>query len=457
LVETAWLWPPFSANNRPEMTSDGRDGVLIAWADEGRTLRAQRVRSDGTKLWGDDGVTFRNSSSVGSIPSICSDGRGGALAFWAEWDTSATSLAVRGQHLSDSGEALWEPSGREVSTQAYAFLEESFPPSVSLNFSPHSPAILAVPDGRGGAVLAWSSATDSVLQVFATRVSRDGGLPWNGELHVCPADAHQRQLSCSTSAGRDVVLAWQDHRNPSAPEIFAQAISFAGRRRWSEEGVPVATGPGERSSPAVHDDGRGSVFIAWGEAANGGTLRVQRLLASGRPAPSWPENGKQVSATAHPNADVPLAPQLISSECGSIIVAWNDVREVPQLRSRLLGMRVNHDGPEANGGPIAAKKSPVVSEPVSRNDDDHFFIRSASLTATSVAGTVEFGVPSGERAILEVVDVQGRRLCSQEVRTASPGIQRLRVADLINLRSGVYFVRLEQGRRFATARVAVIQ
>jgi hypothetical protein len=459
-IETIWLWPPFSATNLPTMVPDGQDGILITWADsweEGRALYAQRVRGDGAKLWGDDGVMFRTSTNVGSLPSICSDGRGGALVFWAEWDESA-HVGIRGQHLSSSGGELWGPAGRTVSTGAYTALEQSFPPSVSLNFSPHSPAIFAVPDGEGDALLAWSGVTDGDLQVFATRVSRDGGLPWNEDLRVCPASGNQSQLTCSPASGKGIVVAWQDHRDPSAPGIFAQALGFTGRTRWSEEGVPVATGPGDRGSPLVHDAGAGSIFIAWGEAASGGTLRMQRLLTSGRTAPGWPDNGMQVSATAHPYEGVPigrLGLQVIDAGRSAVIVAWNDVRGAPSPAFRMLGMLVGPRGPEGALLPAVTWDSAATPQDRTRNDDGQFFLRTAPAAASATTGVVEFHAPAGEPATIELLDIQGRRLFARDVSGATSGIQRLRIADAINLPAGVYFARLQQRQRHATARVVV--
>ncbi len=76
--------------------------------------------------------------------------------------------------------------------------------------------------------------------------------------------------------------------------------------------------------------------------------------------------------------------------------------------------------------------------------------------ATSRSLRVEFTLPSTERAVLELLDVTGRRLAAREVGGGSPGRHAVDLARDVRLRPGLYLVRLTQGDRSLTARAAVV-
>jgi hypothetical protein len=70
---------------------------------------------------------------------------------------------------------------------------------------------------------------------------------------------------------------------------------------------------------------------------------------------------------------------------------------------------------------------------------------------------VWFTLPSREAATLDVVDIAGRRVIWREVGPLGPGAHSLTLDDSPPLRPGIYFLRLAQGRRVLSTRVALIQ
>jgi len=453
-VETTWLWPPFTANNRPEMASDGQGGVLVVWSQanyDWRVVWAQRVTGEGRALWGDDGRIVTTSANLGSLPAISDDARGGALVFWAEWNDPGTALAIRAQHLTAKGDLVWESEGRQVSASTFSTIDQSLALHVSLNFSPHGPAIRTVSDGQGGAILAWSGGRGGDLDVFATRVGADGRPVWGGDLLIGSGSGDQNQPSLAAAPGNSLAIVWTDHDGPTSTRIAAQAVTLGGRMRWEDGGVTIAGGAGRRGQPVARADGRDGIVIAWSEDAGGGQLWTQRMTISGRPATGWPAAGRLVSTTAHFRADFPLHLQAIEADRGSVILGWWDVRDAvtpPLVRS--LAMLVTPDGP-ASDQPVGSIRSP-------RADSDRFFIRGGQeFVSAGRAGSVTFALPEGERATLEVVDLSGRRVFTREVGGTGGGPFELNIAEQSDLRAGVYFVRLQLGTQRATARVAVIR
>lgn len=68
---------------------------------------------------------------------------------------------------------------------------------------------------------------------------------------------------------------------------------------------------------------------------------------------------------------------------------------------------------------------------------------------------VSFTLASAAPATLELMDVSGRRWSSQDVGSLGAGAHRVEFSSLDRMPAGLYFVRLAQGERVATSRVAI--
>ena len=69
---------------------------------------------------------------------------------------------------------------------------------------------------------------------------------------------------------------------------------------------------------------------------------------------------------------------------------------------------------------------------------------------------VAFTLASAERASLELIDVQGRRVTRREVGSLGAG-RHLVTFDSPRLRPGLYFLRLAQGRAARIARLVALR
>jgi hypothetical protein len=66
-------------------------------------------------------------------------------------------------------------------------------------------------------------------------------------------------------------------------------------------------------------------------------------------------------------------------------------------------------------------------------------------------------LPSRQAATLELIDVAGRRVARREVGWLGPGTHVVVLDPGPRMRAGLYFLRLTQGGRVLTARVAVVR
>lgn len=65
-------------------------------------------------------------------------------------------------------------------------------------------------------------------------------------------------------------------------------------------------------------------------------------------------------------------------------------------------------------------------------------------------------LPGSENAVLEVYDVQGRRLARRDLAVAAPGAVRVQAGSGARFAPGAYWLRLTQGRRPASHRMVVV-
>jgi hypothetical protein len=70
--------------------------------------------------------------------------------------------------------------------------------------------------------------------------------------------------------------------------------------------------------------------------------------------------------------------------------------------------------------------------------------------------TVDFVLPTGERAQLELFDVTGRRVAGKEVGSMGPGQHTMDLSQGLRVPPGLYLVRLAQGANVRVTRMAVL-
>ncbi len=92
---------------------DGDGGAVLAWND-GR-LCAQRIGSNGAKLWGDEGTEVSSAPPYWgeySVPArVLPDGQGDFLVAWASGSTIKAKTTSWVQKISAQGEPLWGKDG----------------------------------------------------------------------------------------------------------------------------------------------------------------------------------------------------------------------------------------------------------------------------------------------------------------------------------------------------------
>lgn len=294
------------AQYEPKAISDGAGGAIVVWQDH-RTLTsadvyARRVNASGTALWATNGVAICALSTYETYPVISSDAAGGAIIAWTDARSGASD--VYAQRVSGTGSTLWTPNGVVV--------------SATTNYQ-DNPCL--VPDGAGGAIVAWADSRFGNVDVYAQRLDPAGASRWAGNgIAVCLAAGYQNPPTIVADGFGGAIMAWLDQRGTSA-DVYAQRVSGSGTFLWAADGAPVCTMPTYENGVSAAADGLGGAIITWMDSRNGpNDLYAQRVSDAG--ATQWAANG--VPLITAPGYQYSAA--LTSDGSGNVLAAWEDWR-----------------------------------------------------------------------------------------------------------------------------------
>ncbi|HEY6953365.1 MAG TPA: T9SS type A sorting domain-containing protein [Bacteroidota bacterium] len=139
-------------------------------------------------------------------------------------------------------------------------------------------------DGAGGALLVWQDGRSGTnYDIYAQRISASGTILWttNG-VAVCTDASEQDFPAIASDGSGGAIVTWQDLRNGSNYDIYAQRVNSAGVVQWTTNGVVVCDSTGDQQSPFIVSDGAGGAIITWldGRSVSPG-FYAQRINSSG--------------------------------------------------------------------------------------------------------------------------------------------------------------------------------
>ena len=184
----------------PQLIPDGTGGAIITWQDARSGVAdifAQRISGAGTVQWLADGVQLTFDPSAQTVPTITTDGAGGAIIAWQDGrGANPTDIYVR--RITSSGAPLWTYNGVLLAG------------GTGLQGVP-----LAVSDGAGGAIVAWrDSRSGAGFDAYARRVSASGAPMWTTDgVPLCVMIDEQSPLSIVANGSGGAIVTWTDFRS----------------------------------------------------------------------------------------------------------------------------------------------------------------------------------------------------------------------------------------------------
>lgn len=180
-----------------------------------------------------------------------------------------------------------------------------------------------VDDGEGGVIVMWEDyRTGKDWDVYAQRVDSTNTPRWeqNG-IKICTADRNQRRLRMIRH-DKHAIVVWNDRRDRSNWDIYAQAVTLNGEILWQTDGIPICTNTADQSTQAILSDGEGGAIFIWEDERRSSEfqdLYIQRVNAKGEPM--WATDGIPV----FPSESLQSEPILVADGLGGFYVVWWDV------------------------------------------------------------------------------------------------------------------------------------
>lgn len=311
-----------------DLVPDGAGGAIIAWEDWSAgtvsDLYLQRIDPGGAKMWGTGGVLVSDIAGSKELPSLLADGAGGAIVAYQEghvgWDIYA-------QRIGSDGQLLWQLGGAPVCTA----VEGQYEPEITS-------------DGAGGAVIVWNDYRrgDFRNDLYAQRIDASGAVQWTaGGVAVCTAPENQEGPVLVPDGAGGAIIAWGDWRNltASGEDIYAQRLNGSGVRQWQMEGIPICTATNYQWYPQILSDGAGGAIVVWSDwrtgILNNYDIYAQRIDPSG--ALYWDPDGISVSSADGKQGDAAV----MTDGAGGAFVTWEDAR---WLDNDIYALRIAGDG-----------------------------------------------------------------------------------------------------------------
>ena len=357
----------------PTIVSDGSGGAIITWPDcrSGNWgIYAQRVDSSGTTQWTADGVAISTASRDQQVPTIASDGSGGAIITWQDLRNFATNnLDIYAQRVDSSGSTMWTADGVAISTDP------------GYQWGPR-----IVSDGSGGAIITWyDNRSGTNNDIYAQRVDSSGTTQWTADgVAISTASRDQQVPTIASDGSGGAIITWQDLRNFATDnyDIYAQRVDSSGSTKWTANGVAISTAAGHKYQPTIVSDGSGGAIITWRDDRSSSTIAdiyAQRVDSSG--VVQWTAHGVAIS-TASGNQK---KPKIVGDGSAGAIITWYDYRSGTD--NDIYAQKVNADG----SLPIP----PPTITSISPNQGNQGETLDVTITGTSFTGATSVGFGSG--------------------------------------------------------------
>jgi hypothetical protein len=296
---------------RPQLVADGTGGAVLVWEDtrngNDSDLYAQRIDSKGAPLWKEGGVEICTAIGPQRYPRITTDGKGGFLVSWFDRRGGKNS-DIYAQRIDGSGTVKWGIDGMPVCT-ADSDQYDAIP----------------VPDMNGGAVIVWQDRRNgNDYDIYAQRIDETGKTRWsNNGIALCAEKEDQDNLQAISDGNGGALVIWQDRRNGKDYDIYGQSVDSAGRIQWGTNGAAVCSAKQDQRLPQIVSDSPGSLVLAWQDKRNGTDYDIyaQRLNFSGQP--QWTADGVAICTETNSQYE----PKLAGDGEGGAVITWQDYRK----------------------------------------------------------------------------------------------------------------------------------
>lgn len=503
--------PDSCTDVEPTVAVDGTGGAYIGWSERGPdgNVRLQRITRDGGTApgWPTQGVLVCGAPNVQVIRDALPDGAGGVYVSWDDFRAGYPEAYVQRITAEGTVTAGWPLEGRR-------FSDGSVPVGSTMCSDGAGGLIAFWREGRPGNGFIWRMRSKRI----ASDGSESAG--WISPEVSIWVYSSEETPTCVATEGGDAYVAWTYAQSSAHYPTYAQRVLANGASApgWPEEGIPISGGD-YNFRPQIASDGAGGAYFVWEHVVSGPTeVLIQHLLPDGAIASGWLPGGRSLTPETPNSAFPAIIPSdggacIVAwetfggtqdgifaqrvSQSGVDYFAFSIIAtKADPDRARLTWQASSSwDGPvtvyrrgESGWAPLQVTTADAVGK-ISYEDPEvvpgavYIYRLGATvhgaeifygevqvqiplfvLTVRSAAGNpasqglmVSFTLPTEEAAKLELFDVQGRLLESQEVGRMGVGRHTLTFGAQNRPASGIYLVRLSQGGRTAISKVTYLR
>lgn len=291
------------------IVTDTKAGAIISWVDFRNNILAsdiyiQRMNANGNPVWTANGVAACTDPGNQTGVALVEAGDGSAIMTWNDWRSGDKDIYA--QKVDSSGNLLWTNNGVPVSAKTF-----------------HQSNPKVINDGAGGAIIVWEDSINGTWDIYAQRINSIGAAIWTtGGIMICNAADAQVNPKLRTDGAGGAIITWQDKRNGTDYDIYAQRINASGTVQWTANGVAVCNLTGTQSNPKLESDGQNGVIIAWQDKRNGVDYDIyaQRLNVAG--LAQWTANGVVICNALGSQSAIDMTTDMVNGA----IISWKDVR-----------------------------------------------------------------------------------------------------------------------------------
>ncbi len=265
-------------NRYSRMVLSNDNTLIIVWW-RGDQIYAQKIDMEGNPLWDPEGIAVGTMMRGGldpgpeEPPDVTSDGQGGAVITWLNYDSSINFKFITAQRVHSTGITLWT--------------ENYFPTEYGIRISPICcirPRIAAAPRSYPMFVIAWLDPgwSDADPGIYAQKVDQSGSKMWPEEGYsICDTMGSQSNHEICPDYLAGVFFTWQDSRSGEA-DIYLQRIwYYQDRKAYAPQGMPICTAAGSQTNPVIEPFDTFAV-VAWNDSREGaGGFYAQKVGRSG--------------------------------------------------------------------------------------------------------------------------------------------------------------------------------
>ncbi len=273
----------FGPQFEPTMISDGGEGAIVAWSEQGANgfdVYLQHLDADGWTQWGQDGLRVCAANGHQVHPQLAPDGLSGAWVVWQ--DGRGASLAAYAQHVEWDGTQLLPANGLAVC------------PNVG-----DQTWVSVAADTAGGSFVTWQDAR-SATDVYAQRLDVTGNRRWaTGGVAVCAGGGSHAFPVATTDGTGGLIVAWEDGRN-GATDIYAQKLDATGAPQWALGGDIVSNASGNQYLPTIVSSGDAHAIVLWEDLRSGNPDLYANRVPVGADPNLQRENPNLLSSAPNP-------------------------------------------------------------------------------------------------------------------------------------------------------------